>query len=239
MKHANIANGLVIVAVCVVVSLVVLPGAVAGSSAKVCFGTFSGTAIDLVVPAGGSCALEGAKITHDVIVQTDAVFSAEGTTIGHDLNATKPQSIALGFGGPVKIGHDALMTGADPNGKYVDVCDTTIKHDLRITGLTNSEEIEVGDLGEFCDGADSQPNTIGHDAVVNGNAFGTYIDVGDNSVGRDLSVSGDKGTAGSYIDVSDNTVGRDATCFWTVPGLSKDDGDDGPNSVGRNNKGCG
>jgi hypothetical protein len=224
-------------------SLVVLQGATARPANVTCSGVFTGTTYDLTVTAGDGCLLDGAKITHDVIVNQDATLQAERTTIGHDLRATKPQIIVTGSGGydpgPVKVGHDLVISGSNPDAVYYDICDTIVRHDLRITGTTVSEEIEVGDVGDFCDGANSQPNTIAHDAVIAGNKVGTFVDVGDNSVKHDLRVSSNLAPAPSgYVDVSDNTVGHDAICSYNNPPPSKDGGEDGANGAGHQN-GCG
>ena len=232
---------LLLAATCAV-SLVVLQGAAADAPNVTCSGIFSGKANDVTVAPGDFCILDGAKINRDVIVNTDATLAAENTTIGRDLRATKPYIIATGFGGgtpgPVKVGRDLIISGVDPGAAYYDICDTNVRRDLRITGTAVSGEIEVGDVGEACDSANSQPDTIGHDAVVAANKVGTYVDVGDDGVGHDLAVSTNVVPSG-YIDVSDNTVGHNATCSYNNPSLSKDGGDDGPNDVGHKNMGCG
>jgi hypothetical protein len=87
---------------------------------------------------------------------------------------------------------------------------------------------------------------------VTGNSTGICcgfgpIDVGDNSVGRDLIVS-DNATAGGdfgWISVYENTVERDATCSNNSPTESKNSPGQldflgrsvEPNHVGRND-GC-
>jgi len=179
-------------------------------------------------------------------VQANALLVANNTTVGRDLTASKPFLIQFGYGGspsgPVKVGRDLKISGSDaPNGFYIDVCDTTVGRDLRITDSVTQQEIMVGDTGEFCAGSPSPPDTIGRDAIITGNTVGTspfnrFVDVGNNSVGRDLTVSGN--TAPGFIDVSDNTVSRDANCSANTPSPSKDGPDDGPNSAGRHNT-CG
>jgi hypothetical protein len=238
-------KGLLLVAACALLSLVVAQGAAAAP--VTCTGLFSGTAKDLVVPGGVTCVLVGATITHDVTVQPDGNLGAGGgTTIGHDLVATQADEIVAGNFGPLTVGHDLVISGIDASPTLIrgyEVCDTTINHDLKITGTLSDFPMNVGDVGpgEFCSSRDpgAEPNTIGHDAVINGNTvtgFVPNIDVGNNSIGHDLNVSGN--TATGYIDVSDNTVGHDASCSANTPALSKDGGEDGPNSAGHNNT-CG
>ena len=55
------------------------------SSARRTRCTFTGTAHDLIVPAGGFCAVTGATITHDLILQDGAGAECRGTSIGHDV----------------------------------------------------------------------------------------------------------------------------------------------------------
>jgi hypothetical protein len=223
-----------------VLCVVVVQSAAAAPANVTCSGVFTGTAKDLTVPPGGFCVLDGATVTHDVIVQTDAFFGAENSSIGHDVTATKAAAIALGYGGvtpgAVKVGHDVVINGSGPNGDFYDVCDTTVGHDVRINGTTGTEEVEIGDNSAFCDLTSSPASTIGHDVVVTNNKPGTWVDVGDNSVGHDLVVSGNAATA--YVDVSDNAVGHDASCSGNSPPLSKDGPEDGPNHASHSNT-CG
>jgi hypothetical protein len=227
--------------------LVVAQGATAGSSTVQCSGTFSGTAKDLVVTgANVFCNLDGATITHDVIVGEEAFLTAANTTIGHDLVGSKPGGIITGFtedgGGPVSVGHDVLISEplTDQYGFHSccpDLNDLTVGHDLRITNLLVDFEIDV------------RNDKVGHDLVVSGNSTGICcgfgpIDVGDDSVGHDLVVT-DNTTAGGdfgWISVFENTVRHDATCASNSPTAGRDSPGQidflgrtvGPNLVGRN-----
>lgn len=206
--------------------LVIAQSATAGPSSVQCRGTFSGTAKDLVVTgANVFCNLVGATITHDVFVGENAFLSAADTTIGHDLVGSKPGGIITGYtedgGGPVKVGHDVLISGAltDQYGNHSccpDLNDLTVGHDLRITDLLTDWELFV------------HGNKVGHDLVVSGNSTGLCcgfgpVDVGDNSVGHDLEVTNDTTTGGDYgwISAYENTVGHDATCADNSPTESK------------------
>jgi hypothetical protein len=227
--------------------LVALQQAAAGSGAVQCSGTFSGTAKDLVVTgANVGCNLVGATITHDVVVGENAFLIAANTTIGHDLVASKPGGIITGFtedgGGPVKVGHDVLISGplTDQYGNHSccpDLNDLTVGHDLRITNLLADFEIGV------------QNDNVGHDLVVSGNSTGLCcgfgpIFIGDNSVGHDLVVSDNTTTSGDFgwISAYENTVGHDATCANNSPPASKNSAGQidflgrtvGPNLVGHN-----
>jgi hypothetical protein len=227
---------------------VVGQSAAAGASNVVCSGVFSGTAKNLTVPTGGrNCYLMGATITHDVIVQENGFLNAEGTTIGHDLIASKPQAVGTGVAndvqGPVDVGHDIVISGplTDQFGNHTccsDVNDTTIGHDLRVTNVLVDFEIDV------------RNDNVGHDLVVTGNSTGLCcgfgpIDVGDNSVGHDLVVSANTTAGGDFgwISVFENNVGHDATCANNSPPESKNSPGQldflgrsvGPNVVRHNN----
>jgi hypothetical protein len=150
-----------------------------------CTGIFTGTAKDLVVPSSQVCTLSGATITHDVTVQPDASLGAgAGTTIGHDLIATKPAELVAGYFGSLRVGHDLKISGTDATPSFprvYAVCNTTIVHDLRITGTTADliglSVVDVADvLCSFYDPG-AEPDSVGHDAVVTGNSA-PNIDVG-------------------------------------------------------------
>src|SRR5262249_38268497 len=82
--HAAVA----IVAAVAACLLVPLAGTAAGPPDAVCpqdTFTFTGTARDLIVPAGGGCDVTGATITRDLIVQDDAGAGVTGTSVGRDV----------------------------------------------------------------------------------------------------------------------------------------------------------
>ena len=239
---------LLITAVCAA-SLFVVQSAAASSSDVVCSGTFFGTAKNLIVKdqlANGNCYVDGATITHDLIVEENGFVNVFNTTIGHDLNATKPQVVVTGFtedgGGPVSVGHDVVLNGplTDPFGNHsccLDVNDLTAGHDIRITNLLADFEIGVND------------DDAGPDVVVSGNTtgiccgFGPII-VGDNNVGHNLVVTNNTAPGGDFgwITVFENTVNHDATCTNNSPPESKNTAAEigwfgrlvGPNIVGHN-----
>jgi len=217
--------------------------------------TFAGTTDNLVVPAGDFCIASG-TVNQDVTVQSNAALgSFTGLSIGHDLEASsnaevalfsgsighdlvadKPGAISLGFGGPVTVGHDVAIGGSDaPNGFFVDVCSAKVDHDVKIAGIVNTAEVEVGD-NEFCDPS-AGSTSAGHDLSVTG-SNAAFLDVGNSSAGHDLTVSGNTAGAGGYIDVSNNSAGHDAACSANSPTLSKDGADDTANSAGHSDT-CG
>jgi hypothetical protein len=225
------AKHLLLTAAACAASLVFAQGAAAGGpSDVVCSGafpvSFSGTAKNLIVPAGLQyCGVDGATITHDLIVEEGAFVSVSNTTIGHDLTASKPGGVITGFtedgGGPVSIGHDVEINGrfTDEFGNHSccpNVNDVTVGHDLRITDLLVDFELFVS------------RDDVGHDLVVSGDTTGICcgfgpIAVSDNRVGHDLVVTRNTAPGGDFgwITVFENTVTHDATCAGNSPPESK------------------
>jgi hypothetical protein len=213
-------------AACAASLVVSQSAAAAGPSDVVCSKAFSGTARNLIVTSdSGNCIVDGATITHNLIVGENAFVNVFNTTIGHDLVASKPSAITTGFtedgGGPVTVGHDVVISGplTDPFGNHSccpGINDTTVGHDLRITDLLVDFELFV------------QRDDVGHDLVVSGNTTGICcgfgpIGVGDNNVGHDLVVTNNTAPGGDFgwISVYENIVKHDATCANNSPPESK------------------
>jgi hypothetical protein len=212
--------------VCAAVSLVVLQAAAAAPGTVTCSGPFSGTARDLIVTsASGNCIVDGATITHDLIVDENGFVNVFNTAIAHDLIATKPSVVTTGFtedgGGPVTVGHDLMVSGplTDQFGNHSccpGINDATVGHDLRITDLLVDFELFV------------QRDRVGHDLVVSGNTTGICcgfgpIAVGDNNVGHDLAVTNNTAPGGDFgwISVFENRVGHGAICSGNSPAVSR------------------
>jgi hypothetical protein len=130
--------------------LVVGFGNAAGASGTVvCSGSFSGTASNVIVPAGNECDLTGAQVDENVVVGRDGFVFASALSVGNDL------VLRLGAGvffpgetnGAISIANDAVLAGAND----FEVGGTTIGHDL--TSGTNS-------------GFHLERTTIGHDFRV-------------------------------------------------------------------------
>lgn len=226
-----------------VAALGVLLGGAQGAGAEpaTCSGTFTGTATVLVVPADGYCDLEGATVTRDVIVGGNAVLLAADTSVGRNITAQQAATLLTGVSGPVHVGHNITFTGSNaPHSAGLAICSTTIGHDLRVSGTVLTGVLVVGDtVNDFCYYSASPANSIGHDLVVTNNFAYEFIDVGNNTVGHNLVVSGNTtNSVGNYIDVSDNVVGRDARCSANTPTPTRDDPDDGPNQASHTNT-CG
>lgn len=191
------------------------------------------------------------------LITTEASLFLANTKIGRDLIASEPNTVQTGSAcvvecesGPLQVGRNVAISGSLPHAFAHDICDTTVGHDLRVTGVTVLFGVTIGDTGpdEGCSTAAGNrgvSNTIGHDLVVTGNTaltnafFGpSGIEVDDNSVGHDLVFSSSTADPGGLLEVADNSVGHDATCAANSLPLSKDGPDDGPNLAGHANS-CG
>ena len=191
------------------------------------------------------------SIGHDLITGPNASLHLERTTIGHDFLAFEPGTVQTGQvgpdtpGGPVRVGHDLLITGSPPGNEFVfdGMCDLTVGHDARVTDRSVTLGIGFGDE-EVCAAQGRESNTIGHDLVFSGNSalsgfFGpSSIEVGNNTVGHDLIFTGNTAVSGGLLEVRDNTVRHDAICTANNPAPSSDDPADGPNLAGHVNT-CG
>jgi len=256
-KHA-----LALAVTCAAVMATALHGSAAGPAVVTCGATddtsfFTGTARNLIVPAGGFCTVANATIKHDVILQAPrAHLFIAASRVGHDIDASSPGQIQTSnvetpdgqtILGPTEVKHDFLIKGSPGPIFAHDLCDLHVAHDFVVTGAQLNFGLSIGDTDsdEGCstDAADGRSNTIGHDLVVTNNAalsnpfFGpSGIDVGNNKVGHDLIVNGN--TATGNLEVSDNVVGHDALCSGNGPAPGTDDPVDGPNVAGHLNT-CG
>ncbi len=206
---------------------------------------------DLIVPPNTVCDINTAHVGHDVKLGHDSYVGISSTTIDHDIVGTQVSTLELGNTdpglGPVHVGHDIKLSGKQNNTNFPNgytICDSTIDHDVTITGTDTPFGTVIGDKGrgpeDFCADAINPLVKIGHDLVISNNVFGR-LDVGDNTISHDMKILdntattafGDLGT----MDVSDNTVGHDAVCSGNNPPPNPGgDGDgDGPNHAGHLN----
>jgi hypothetical protein len=101
-------------------------GPAAADGTTECTGVFTGAAINVVVPDGAHCILEGAQIKNNVLVGTDATLTTFGgngrTVIGNNVVAPDAHQVLLFYetqvGGNVHISGTAPYTlnGIDING---------------------------------------------------------------------------------------------------------------------------
>ena len=188
---------------------------------------------DLSLQGGdGGAELAGVTIGHDYRLSDGAGTSMERTAIGHDFVATQSSSIQTGkvgrdgLGGPVSVGHDALITGFFADNPFVfdGICNLHVGHDMRVTNRTVT--LGFGIASVACPREGQPGNTIDHDLVVTGNTaavgfFGpSSLRIADDRVGHDLIFSGNAAAAGGSLEVTGNTVGHDAICSGNAPALT-------------------
>jgi hypothetical protein len=225
MKRAH----LVAAASAAAVASLIVPfaGAAAGPPDAVCQnGAFTGTAHDLIVPAGSDCEVTGATIAHDLIVQDHAGAGITRTSVGNDV-------VFHEFAGAditdSRIGHDVVGLGEESG---ADILRSTIGHDMRLLGLgggTHLESVTIGrDLfaskpqsiqtGHNAPDTPGGPVKVGRDVVIDGSPDFPFVFDGicNLSVGRDLSVTNRSVSLGSGIGghcaangQSADTIGRD------------------------------
>jgi hypothetical protein len=197
MKRAHL-----VVAVCgAAAACLVAPfaGSAAGPQDVVCNGAFTGTAHDLVVPAGGDCEVTDATIEHDVILQDEAGAGITRTSVGNDV-------VFHEFAGAditdSRVGHDVVGLGEESG---ADVLRSTIGHDMRLLGLGGGTHLESVSIGRDLVASNPQsiqtghnaPNTpggpvkVGRDVVIDGSPDLPFVFDGicSLSVGRDLSIT--------------------------------------------------
>jgi hypothetical protein len=216
-------------------------------------GDFAGTGIGQS-EVGRDLVLEGERteaITTDVTIGRNldargagAALHLELTTIGHDLRASRPQTVQTSkigpdsVGGPVYVGHDATIEGS-PDLPFVfdGICALNVGHDFTIAN--RSVTLGFG-IGSNCTARGFPSNTVGHDLVVTGNhalvgVFGpSSLQLVGNHVGHRLVFSHNTAAPGGTLEVSGNTVGHSATCEANDPAVTTlaPNVVDGPNSCG-------
>ncbi|HXB17083.1 MAG TPA: hypothetical protein VNV44_15210 [Solirubrobacteraceae bacterium] len=219
---------------------------------------FQGTAQNLVVPAGHACVIAGAKITKNVTLESGSTFGAIGSTIGRDLISNGASVVTTGVyqtpGGkgpePVLVRHDIVLNGSSYN---LDFCDTTVGHNFTANGLQNAYELQIGDSSKNnLDYTDdfyscqefslSPPVTINHDLTITNSKFG-LLDVSNDTIGRNLTVTGNTTTyssegylpAGQGTWVANDSIGKIATCSGNSPELASAGPDAQQNTAGKTN----
>lgn len=188
---------------------------------------FTGSAVTLIVPADGYCAITNATITQDLILQDRAGADLENVTIGRDMiggdgagsgmsDTTIGRNLSLHGSdggadmGGVKIGHDFLL--ADDAGAHMER--TTIGHDLVASSPSTVQS------GKIAPDSPAGPVTVGHDVLLNGSppdnpfVFDGFCDL---HVGHDMRVTDRSVTLGfgiasggcTFLHLPGNTIGHD------------------------------
>jgi hypothetical protein len=203
---------------------------------------------NVIVPANQACVITKATVGHDVIMEAGSYVGISSTTIrrdviGHQVGTLETANFEPNPG-PVSVGHNLTLTGIQTNSETANgytICDTTVHHNLVISGTETPFGTVLGDTGlgpeEFCSGGPDikSEDTIGGRLTVTGNVFGR-LDIGNNTITDNTGTTafGDLGT----LDISDNSVGGNATCANNNPTPTGDGPEDGPNKVAHKNNGC-
>jgi hypothetical protein len=177
---------------------------------------FTGTAHDLVVPAGGSCQITGATITHDLIQHENAGADILNTSIGHDVvfedeagagftnSSVGHDVVAAGFDSGADfshstIGHDFLGLGEESG---TDLSNTTVGHDVRLTGGGGGgAHMELTKIGH--DFFASSPNSIQSGRNGPDSPGGAVV------VGHDFTIVGSPDNPFVFDGLCNLSVGRD------------------------------
>ena len=135
MKRAHLAGAAVAaLAACL---LVPFAGSAAGPPDVVCpqdTMTFTGTAHDLIVPAGGYCAVTGATITHDLILQDGAGADVRARASAATSSSANEAGAAIVDS---TVGHDIVAGGTDSGADVIrdDRSGTTSSRAARSSGF--------------------------------------------------------------------------------------------------------
>jgi hypothetical protein len=161
---------------------------------------FSGTARDLIVPAGGGCDVLGATITRDLIVQSQAGTLAFETTIGRDL-IVGPESEAIVV--VTEIGRD--LTARSAASLFLERA--TIGHDLL---ASEPQTVQTGRVDPETPGG---PVRVGHDVLIEGSPAGfafVFDGICELGVGHDFTIARRTVTLGFGIGDNCARNGREA-----------------------------
>jgi predicted outer membrane repeat protein len=219
--------------------LVPLAGSAAGPPDVVCPQyplTFSGTARELTVPAGGLCLATGATVTHDLVLGDGALAGIIGTSVTHDLVLGEDVGVDVET---TMIGHDVLVSGNASGGDFTDssvghdfvaggddadatMLRTAIGHDVLLLGQGGELHLEsvtiAHDLyasrpqtiqtGHNSPSTPGGPVNIGHDLVIQGSPDNPFVFDGfcGLNVGNDMRIT-DR-TVNLGIGVGPNCAGR-------------------------------
>lgn len=162
--------------------------AVAAGGPTICASTFeepfTGEAGALVVPAGGLCVLEGAKIAGGVVAQPGAELQiGPGTTIGGSVDAYDDTATA--------------MFEASVGGSYR--CHDCIFEDVVFSSVGKNVEVRGADDGDFI-----FFSSIGGNVVIKDSTAGAFaFVVQGNEIGGAVEFVGNSGPMG----IEDNEIG--------------------------------
>jgi hypothetical protein len=191
------------------------------AGSKNCNGTLTGSYSSIVVAKNRSCTLNGATVTGDVTVNSNAYFEANGTSIGGTVSATGAGTVFIhdgsSVGGSVStsgtpqlflfgstVGNNVIAQSSIMQSGAVDVCGTVINGGLIVTKM--GQDILLGDADQT---AGCAGNTVGFAWVIQ-NSTNIELVVSANHVTGDLRVNTNQGTSGKSVD--HNTGGNALVC---------------------------
>jgi hypothetical protein len=166
MKRFVVAS---IVAVCV--ALAGAPSALAAQTE--CDGAFTGTADNVVVPEGAHCEMDGATITGNVLVRSDASLRASFTEIGGNVKGIDSSWVCLQFGSTAGGNFD--VTGGDLGTTTGFDITTSVGGNAKVrqnAGLTFIDAATVGgnvDVSNNTGNLEIEHNTIGGNVKIDNN----------------------------------------------------------------------
>jgi hypothetical protein len=209
------------------------PSAAAGTTA--CRGVLGPVAVDdVVVPARGSCVLEGTQVSGDVVIRHDGSLRAGiDSAVQGDILGRKHATVSISrivVGGRVEcseclrvnifeteIGGDVRLEGTV---EAIFVNASTIHGDLEIVGGTAGAEVTrgAGVEGDLVFGANAGSltivrGTVGGDAVVVDNVAPLGFTFTENTFGAGLLLARNTGPS----SLQSNTVAQTLACFENDP----------------------
>jgi hypothetical protein len=183
----------VLVPAAVVAACLTIPfqGSAAGPPDAVCpqdTYAFSGTARDLIVPAGGWCDVTDSTVLRDLVVHTGAGVATLDTTIGRDLLVGPDGEANVAATG---IGHDLLARSTSA----LHLERTTIGHDLV---AQEPQTVQTGRVDRDTPGG---PVRVAHDVLIKGSPDLPFVFDGICAldVGHDLRIARRSVTLGMGI----------------------------------------
>lgn len=177
--------------------------------------TFTGTARDLVVPAGTVCTVTGATITRDLVVRDGAGAEVSQTSIGRDVAFGEEAGADISQS---TVGRDVLARGADSGAGITDssigrdfvgqgdqsgadILSSTVGHDVRLTGSGGGLHLESVAIGHDLYAAKPQTIQTGHNSPDTPG--------GPVNVGHDFTIVGSPDLPFVFDGICNLTVGRD------------------------------
>jgi hypothetical protein len=155
---------------------------------------------NILVPSGATCTLNNVTVTGNVTVESGGCLiageSAGGAIIGGNVTATGAKCLAIGYTSSIGGSVTALGTTSSPTGGQNYICATTIGGNVTIDSSGTGASWCIGSKSGFpCQCA--KPNTIIGSLIFDNNKGTTKSYIADNSIGSNLTCSGNANLSGS------------------------------------------